>query len=99
MGATMMLAHFHHCSKGYWPFTENWDSTEAAVRAAGWSAEQAHFINFTTRQIQAKSIWFFRSSQFAVLILCYIESDMKRIREERDFLNDNFFTWQLFDEE
>ncbi|CZR55785.1 uncharacterized protein PAC_05673 [Phialocephala subalpina] len=81
MGATMMLAHFHHCSKGYRPFTENWDSAEAAVRAAGLSAEQVQFINCTARQIQAK------------------KSDMKRIKEERNFLDDNFFTSQLFDEE
>jgi hypothetical protein len=99
MGATMMLAHFHHCSKGYRPFTENWDSAEAAVRAAGLSAEQVQFINCTARQIQAKSIWFLSSSQFVMLILCCTESDMKRIKEERNFLDDNFFTSQLFDEE
>ena len=51
-GATALLAHFHFCNKGSYPFSEAGDKSEILI-AAGLTATQTLFIQNTRKFVIA----------------------------------------------
>lgn len=52
MGANILLAYFHYCTKGFRPFSLEWNS-EQTLSMAELNAEQVEFVKKTAVHVKA----------------------------------------------
>lgn len=52
LGANTILAYFHYCCKGYYPFSTDWNVDDTASMA-DLDLDQIQFIKRTTQHVQA----------------------------------------------
>jgi hypothetical protein len=54
-GATALLAHFHFCNKGSYPFSAAADKKADILSAAGLTESQSNFIDLTRKFVASNS--------------------------------------------
>jgi hypothetical protein len=52
MGANILLAYFHYCTKGFRPFSLEWNA-EQTLSMAKLNAEQVEFVKKTAAHVKA----------------------------------------------
>jgi hypothetical protein len=52
MGANILLAYFHYCTKGFRPFSLEWNAKQT-VSMAELNAEQVEFVKKTAAHVKA----------------------------------------------
>ncbi len=108
-GAKVLLAYFHYCNKGNYPFRMDWTAPDR-VNYMELDEEQVNFMRQTSEEISAKStsniipefVWnlafpLLEKENTANTASLNLGEMFDRIREEGSYEHDYYFVSQLYD--
>ena len=97
-GAKVLLAYFHYCNKGNYPFRMDWTAPDR-VNYMELDEEQVNFMRQTSEEISAKgkSTIPCPLTNTADIISLNLGELFDRIREEGSYEHDYYFVSQLYD--
>jgi hypothetical protein len=97
MGANILLGYFHYCTKGFRPFTLDWNAKQT-VSMAELNAEQVEFVKKTAAHVKANGKFIpFRSGHSR--LTKQSESRFREMFDKERYDDDLYFVAQMYEED